>query len=55
MWVRWHVGKMAVGELPWNLSHLSLATIVDITILQNNGLTAQQNQIDWNHKIKQIP
>jgi len=32
-----------------------LGTLVDTTVPPNNELTANQNQIDWNHKIKQIP
>jgi hypothetical protein len=32
-----------------------LVTIVDITVLRNNELTAQQNQIYRYYKIKQIP
>jgi hypothetical protein len=37
------------------LSHLYLVIIVNITVLPNIELTAQQNQIDWNHKVIQIP
>jgi hypothetical protein len=36
------------------LSHLFLVTIVDTTVLPANGRIAEQNQINWNHKIKQI-
>lgn len=37
-----------------SLSHMFLVTVVDTTVLPNNELTAQ-NQIDWKHRIKQIP
>jgi len=38
----------------WGPSHLFLVTIVDTIVLPNNVLAAQQNQIDWNNKIKHI-
>jgi hypothetical protein len=44
-----------VTKMLGSLGHLFLVTIVDTTVLPNNELTAQQNQTDWNHKIKQIP
>jgi hypothetical protein len=30
-------------------------TMVDTTVLQNNEVNAQQNQIDWSHKTKPLP
>jgi hypothetical protein len=44
----WYLTKTLRG-----LSHLHLVTIIDTTVLPNNEITAQQNQIDWNHKIKE--
>jgi len=32
-----------------------MVSVVDATVLPNNKLSGQQNQIDSNHKIKQIP
>jgi hypothetical protein len=37
------------------LSDLLLVNIVDITILRNDEVIAQQKEIDWNHKMKYIP